>query len=54
VLLVIAIADGATASFELERLLFNGDELELDMRERLRGDLLRYYHQDTWGLVKLL
>jgi predicted RecB family nuclease len=50
----LVIADGGTASLELERLLFNGDGLESDARERLRGDLLRYCHQDTWGLVKLL
>lgn len=50
----LAIADGGTASLEIERLLFNGDELEPAARERLRSDLLRYCHQDTWGLVKLL
>ena len=50
----LAIADGGTASLELERLLFNGEELELGAREQLRSDLLRYCHQDTWGLVKLL
>jgi hypothetical protein len=50
----LVIADGGTASLELERLLFQGDGLESDARERLRGDLLRYCHQDTWGLVKLL
>lgn len=50
----LAIADGGTASLELERLLFNRDGLELGARERLRGDLLRYCQQDTWGLVMLL
>lgn len=50
----LAITDGATASLELERLLFNGDGLDAAPRERLRSDLLRYCHQDTWGLVKLL
>jgi len=50
----LTIADGATASLELERLLFNGHGLEPSVREQLRSDLLRYCHQDTWGLVKLL
>jgi hypothetical protein len=50
----LAIADGGTASLELERLLFNAEGLEPAARERLRSDLLRYCHQDTWGLVKLL
>ncbi len=50
----LAIADGGTASLELERLLFNGDGLEPETREKLRSDLRRYCHQDTWGLVKLL
>jgi hypothetical protein len=48
------IGDGGTATLELERLLFADDALIPDARERLRGDLLRYCHQDTWGLVKLL
>ena len=50
----LAIADGGTASLELERLLFNGDGLELPAKERLRSDVLRYCQKDTWGLVKLL
>lgn len=50
----LAIADGATASLDLERLLFTGDQLDSAAREQLRSDLLRYCHQDTWGLVKLL
>jgi predicted RecB family nuclease len=50
----LAIADGGTASLELERLLFNGEGIEPDAKERLRSDLLRYCHQDTWGLVKML
>ena len=50
----LPIADGATATLELERLLFNGDRLQSEARERLRRDLLGYCHQDTWGLVKLL
>jgi predicted RecB family nuclease len=50
----LAIADGGTASLELERLLFNGDGLAPEAKEQLRSNLLRYCHQDTWGLVKLL
>jgi predicted RecB family nuclease len=50
----LTIADGETASVELERFLFNGDPLELSTRERLRSDLLLYCQQDTLGLVELL
>lgn len=50
----LAIADGATASLELERLLLNGHGLDPAVKEQLRNDLLRYCGQDTWGLVKIL
>jgi hypothetical protein len=50
----LPISEGATASLELERLIFSGDKLDVDEKKRLRTDLLRYCHQDTWGLVKLL
>jgi predicted RecB family nuclease len=50
----LAIADGGTASLELERLLFQGEELAPKAREQLRCDLLRYCRQDTLGLVKML
>lgn len=50
----LAIGDGETASFELERLLFQEAELTPEAKAQLRSDLLRYCHQDTWGLVKLL
>jgi predicted RecB family nuclease len=50
----LAISDGETASLELERLLFQAAELTPDAKAQLRGDLLRYCGQDTWGLVKLL
>src|SRR5262249_6636231 len=50
----LAIADGATASLELERLLFPERELGAEARAHLREDLLRYCGQDSWGLVKLL
>jgi predicted RecB family nuclease len=48
------IADGQSASLELVQLLFQGDGLDPDARERVRSDLLDYCHLDTWGLVKLL
>jgi hypothetical protein len=50
----LAIAEGGTASLELARLLFHGDEMEPEERTRLRADLLAYCRQDTWGLVRLL
>jgi Domain of unknown function(DUF2779) len=50
----LAIAEGGTASLELGRLLFHGDEMEPEERARLRADLLAYCRQDTWGLVRLL
>jgi len=50
----LAIGDGATASLELERLLFQEAGLTPEAKAQLRSDLLRYCHQDTWGLVKLL
>ena len=50
----LPIPEGATASLELEGLMFSGDEFGPDEKMRLRSVLLRYCHQDTWGLVKLL
>ena len=50
----LAINDGEMASLELERLLFQGAELTELAKAQLRTDLLRYCHQDTWGLVRLL
>ena len=50
----LAIGDGATASLELERLLFEEAGLTCEARTQVRTDLLRYCHQDTWGLVKLV
>jgi hypothetical protein len=50
----LAIAEGGTASLELGRLLFHGDEMEPEEPTRLRADLLAYCRQDTWGLVRLL
>jgi hypothetical protein len=50
----LAIGDGAVASLELERLLFQDAELTPEAKAQLRANLLRYCHQDTWGLVKLM
>jgi hypothetical protein len=50
----LPISEGATASLELERLMFSGGEFGPDEKMRLRSDLLRYCHQDTWSLVKIL
>jgi hypothetical protein len=50
----LAIAEGETASLELGRLLFHGDQMPPEERARLRADLLAYCHLDTWGLVRLL
>ena len=49
----LAIADGRTASLELERLLFNLDVLEAHTSKRLRSDLRRYCGQDTEGLLRV-
>jgi uncharacterized protein DUF2779 len=50
----LSIADGGTATLALEQLLFDGSEVKVKPRERLRSDLLRYCHHDTWALVKLV
>lgn len=50
----LAIADGETATIELERLLFQAPELGDEAKEQLRADLLRYCCQDTLSLVALL
>jgi hypothetical protein len=50
----LPIGDGATATLELERLLFNGESLTAEARTDLRINLLRYCHRDTLGLVRLL
>ena len=50
----LAISEGSVASQELERLLFREAELTPEAKAQLRSDLLRYCHQDTWGLVRLL
>jgi len=50
----LEVADGATASLELERLMFRGDGMPAEERHRLRQALLRYCALDTSGLMSLL
>jgi hypothetical protein len=50
----LPIADGGTATLELERLLFSTYGLQAETKEQLRRDLSRYCTQDTWGLVQVL
>ncbi len=50
----LEVAEGATASVELERLMFRGDGMPAEERQRLREALLRYCSLDTSGLVGLL
>ncbi|MGH7389687.1 MAG: DUF2779 domain-containing protein [Candidatus Rokuibacteriota bacterium] len=50
----LPIADGATATLELERLLFESEEPVVELRARLRGELLRYCRHDTLALVALV
>lgn len=50
----LVIADGATASATLERMLLRGDHLASDEKQRLREALLTYCRQDTVGLVRIL
>ena len=50
----LVISEGATASLELERLLFEGAELTEEVKTHLKTELLRYCHLDTFGLVQLL
>lgn len=47
------VADGGTASVELERLMFD-TELGEDERERIRSSLLEYCGMDTQALVELV
>jgi hypothetical protein len=50
----LAIREGAMATLELERLLFQGAELTEDAKAQLKTELLTYCLQDTLGLVRLL
>ncbi len=50
----LEIAEGATASLELERLMFHGDAMTADEKQHLRDALLRYCAVDTMSMVRLL
>ncbi len=50
----LEIQEGATASAELERLLFAGAALSEPEREKLRAALLAYCRLDTLGMVKIV
>ncbi|MEK6609190.1 MAG: DUF2779 domain-containing protein [Myxococcota bacterium] len=50
----LVIADGQTASYELERLLLAGSGMSPEERDRLRADLLRYCEMDTLAMVRLV
>jgi hypothetical protein len=50
----LEVAEGATASVELERLMFHGDSMTAEDRHRLREALLRYCGLDTASLMGLL
>src|SRR5438445_228586 len=49
----LKIREGETATLELMRLLFSGDELPGE-RAELREALLRYCERDTWAMVRML
>src|SRR2546427_3323437 len=50
----LKIREGETATLELMRLLFSGDELPPGERAELREALLRYCERDTWAMVRML
>ena len=50
----LEVAEGATASLALDRLMFRGDAMTADERQRLRDALLRYCALDTMSMVRLL
>jgi hypothetical protein len=50
----LEVAEGATASVELERLMFRADSMTQDERRLLREALLRYCALDTMSMVRLL
>ena len=51
---VLEVAEGQAASSALAKLMFGGDVLSSEERERVRRNLLEYCRMDTWGLVRLL
>jgi predicted RecB family nuclease len=48
------VAEGGTASAQLERLLLHGGSLPAQDMQCLREALLRYCERDTWGTVRLV
>ena len=50
----LEVAEGGTASHELERLMFAGDRMEPAERDHLGDALRRYCAQDTLALVRLV
>ena len=50
----LEVAEGATASLGLERLMFRSDAMTPDEKQRLRDALLRYCALDTMSMVRLL
>jgi len=50
----LKIREGETATLELMRLLFTGDELPPGERAELREALRRYCERDTWAMVRML
>jgi len=50
----LKVQDGEVATVELQRLMFQGDQMQAPERAALREALLRYCERDTWAMVKLL
>ncbi len=50
----LKIGEGETATLELMRLMFTGDEMPPEERAELREALLRYCERDSWAMVKML
>lgn len=50
----LGVAEGVTASLELERLMFRGDAMTAGERQQVRDALLRYCALDTMSMVRLL
>jgi len=50
----LKITDGETATLELMRLMFEGDQMQSAEKAELRGALFRYCERDTWAMVKML
>ena len=50
----LEVAEGGTASVELERRMFHADTMTADEKQHLRDALLRYCALDTMSMVRLL